>query len=89
MAGHGEGWVKAILYALAANGCIAVAKGVAALWSGSGAMLADVPFPAINTSHLAWDDSNRRDISTAAQPSARAGYLPYMHFDRYSSWHLV
>ena len=31
----------------------------------------------------------RRGISAVAQPSARAGYLPYIHFDRYSSWHLV
>jgi len=45
MAGHGEGSVKAILYALAANAGIAVAKG--------------------------------------------SGCLPYIHFDRYSSWHPV
>ncbi len=41
MAGTGEGSVKAILYALGANSGIAVAKGVAAAWTGSGAMLAE------------------------------------------------
>lgn len=41
MAGHGEGSVKAILYALGANGGNALAKGVAAFWTGSGAMLAE------------------------------------------------
>lgn len=52
MAGHGEGSVKAILYALAANGGIALAKGVAALWTGSGAMLAE-------TIHSAADCGNQ------------------------------
>lgn len=41
MAGHGKDSVKAILYALAANIGIALFKGAAALWTGSGAMLAE------------------------------------------------
>jgi cation diffusion facilitator family transporter len=41
VAGHGEGSVKAILYALAANAGIAAAKGAAAIWTGSGSMLAE------------------------------------------------
>ena len=41
MAGQGKGAVRAILYALAANAGIAVAKGGAAFWTGSGAMLAE------------------------------------------------
>jgi cation diffusion facilitator family transporter len=38
---HGNGSVKAIMYALGANGGIAVAKGFAAWHTGSGAMLAE------------------------------------------------
>lgn len=38
---HGNGSIKAIMYALGANGCIAVAKGFAAWHTGSGAMLAE------------------------------------------------
>jgi cation diffusion facilitator family transporter len=41
MPGHGEGSVKAILYALGANAGIAASKGAAAMWTGSGAMLAE------------------------------------------------
>jgi cation diffusion facilitator family transporter len=41
MAGQGEGSVKAILYALGANAGIAASKGAAALWTGSGSMLAE------------------------------------------------
>lgn len=41
MSGHSEGSVKAIYYALAANAGIAFFKGAAALWTGSGAMLAE------------------------------------------------
>jgi divalent metal cation (Fe/Co/Zn/Cd) transporter len=41
MADQGEGSVKAILYAVAANGGIAIPKGAAALWTGSGSMLAE------------------------------------------------
>ncbi len=41
MAGQDHGSVKAILYALGANLGIALAKGGAALWTGSGAMLAE------------------------------------------------
>ena len=41
MAGQGRGAVRAILYALGANAGIAVAKGGAAFWTGSGAMLAE------------------------------------------------
>jgi len=41
MAGQGKGAVRAILYALCANTGIAVAKGGAAFWTGSGAMLAE------------------------------------------------
>ena len=41
IAGQGKGAVRAILYALGANAGIAVAKGGAAFWTGSGAMLAD------------------------------------------------
>jgi cation diffusion facilitator family transporter len=38
---HGNGSIKAIMYALGANGGIAVAKGFAAWHTGSGAMLAE------------------------------------------------
>jgi len=38
---HGNGSLKAIIYALGANGGIAVAKGLAAWHTGSGAMLAE------------------------------------------------
>jgi cation diffusion facilitator family transporter len=41
MAGQDHGSVRAILYALGANFGIAVAKGGAAFWTGSGAMLAE------------------------------------------------
>jgi cation diffusion facilitator family transporter len=41
MAGQDHGSVRAILYALGANSGIAIAKGGAALWTGSGAMLAE------------------------------------------------
>lgn len=41
MAGQGKGAVRAILYAFAANAGIAAAKGGAAFWTGSGAMLAE------------------------------------------------
>jgi len=41
MAGQDHGSVKAILYALGANSGIALAKGGGALWTGSGAMLAE------------------------------------------------
>jgi len=37
---HG-GSTKAVLYALGANGGIAVAKSAAAIWTGSGSMLAE------------------------------------------------
>lgn len=52
MAGQGGDAVKAILYALVANAGIAVAKGAAALWTGSGAMLAE-------TIHSAADCGNQ------------------------------
>ncbi len=38
---HGANSLKSIIYALTANSAIAVAKGVAAWWTGSGAMLAE------------------------------------------------
>ena len=41
MAGQDHGSVRAILYALGANLGIALAKGGAAMWTGSGAMLAE------------------------------------------------
>jgi cation diffusion facilitator family transporter len=41
MAGQDHGSVRAILYALGANFGIAIAKGGAAIWTGSGAMLAE------------------------------------------------
>ncbi|HMM72723.1 MAG TPA: cation diffusion facilitator family transporter, partial [Rhodocyclaceae bacterium] len=41
MAHGSEGSLRAILYALAANGGIALTKLVAAAWTGSGAMLAE------------------------------------------------
>lgn len=41
MAGQGKGAVRAIFYALGANAGIAAAKGGAAFWTGSGAMLAE------------------------------------------------
>lgn len=41
MAGQGKAAVRAILYALGANAGIAAAKGGAAFWTGSGAMLAE------------------------------------------------
>lgn len=41
MAGQGKGAVRAILFALGANAGIAAAKGGAAFWTGSGAMLAE------------------------------------------------
>jgi cation diffusion facilitator family transporter len=41
MAGQDHGSVRAILYALGANSGIAIAKGGAAFWTGSGAMLAE------------------------------------------------
>jgi cation diffusion facilitator family transporter len=41
MSSHSEGSTKAIFYALGANGGIAIAKFIAALYTGSGAMLAE------------------------------------------------
>lgn len=41
MSSHSDGSIKAIFYALGANGGIALAKFVAALYTGSGAMLAE------------------------------------------------
>ena len=38
---HSNGSIKAIMYALGANGGIAIAKGLAAWYTGSGAMLAE------------------------------------------------
>src|SRR5688572_15204321 len=64
MAGQDDGSVKAILYALGANSGIAIAKGGAAFWTGSGAMLAE-------TIHSIADCANQVLLLIGLKRSAR------------------
>jgi cation diffusion facilitator family transporter len=64
MAGQDHGSVKAILYALGANSGIAIAKGGAAFWTGSGAMLAE-------TIHSIADCANQVLLLIGLKRSAR------------------
>jgi cation diffusion facilitator family transporter len=64
MPSAGEGSVKAILYALGANAGIAISKGAAALWTGSGAMLAE-------TIHSVADCGNQVLLLIGMKRSAR------------------
>jgi cation diffusion facilitator family transporter len=84
MAGQDHGSVKAILYALGANFGIALAKGGAALWTGSGAMLAE-------TIHSVADCANQVllliGLKRAARPPTAEhplGYGKAMYF-----WSLI
>ena len=64
MSRHAEGSVRAILYALGANAGIALAKGAAAMWTGSGAMLAE-------TIHSVADCGNQVLLLIGIKRSAR------------------
>jgi cation diffusion facilitator family transporter len=84
MAGQAHGSVKAILYALGANSGIALAKGGAALWTGSGAMLAE-------TIHSVADCANQVllliGLKQAQRPATQEhplGYGKVMYF-----WSLI
>ena len=84
MAGQDHGSVKAILYALGANFGIALAKGGAAYWTGSGAMLAE-------TIHSFADCANQVllliGLKRAARPATAQhplGYGKAMYF-----WSLI
>ena len=84
MAGQDHGSVKAILYALGANFGIALAKGGAAIWTGSGAMLAE-------TIHSIADCANQVllliGLKRAARPATAEhplGYGKAMYF-----WSLI
>ncbi len=84
MAGQDHGSLKAILYALGANFGIALAKGGAAFWTGSGAMLAE-------TIHSFADCANQVllliGLKRAARPATAQhplGYGKAMYF-----WSLI
>ncbi len=84
MAGQDHGSVRAILYALGANSGIALAKGGAALWTGSGAMLAE-------TIHSVADCANQvllliglRHAAGAPTAEHPLGYGKVMYF-----WSLI
>src|SRR5262245_5037853 len=84
MAGQDHGSVRAILYALGANSGIALAKGGAALWTGSGAMLAE-------TIHSVADCANQVLLLIGLRRAARPptadhplGYGKAMYF-----WSLI
>jgi cation diffusion facilitator family transporter len=84
MAGPDHGSVKAILYALGANSGIAIAKGGAAIWTGSGAMLAE-------TIHSVADCANQVllliGLKQAQRPATQEhplGYGKVMYF-----WSLI
>jgi len=84
MAGQDHGSVRAILYALGANFGIALAKGGAAIWTGSGAMLAE-------TIHSFADCANQVLLLIGLKRAARAataehplGYGKVMYF-----WSLI
>jgi cation diffusion facilitator family transporter len=84
MAGQDHGSVKAILYALGANSGIALAKGGGALWTGSGAMLAE-------TIHSVADCANQvllliglRQAQRPATQEHPLGYGKVMYF-----WSLI
>jgi cation diffusion facilitator family transporter len=84
MAAPDHGSVKAILFALGANAGIALAKGGAALWTGSGAMLAE-------TIHSVADCANQVllliGLKGAARPATAEhplGYGKVMYF-----WSLI
>jgi cation diffusion facilitator family transporter len=84
MAGQDHGSVRAILYALGANFGIALAKGGAALWTGSGAMLAE-------TIHSFADCANQLLLLIGVKHAARPPTLehPLGHGRAMYFWSLI
>ena len=84
MAERDHGSVRAILYALGANTGIALAKGGAALWTGSGAMLAE-------TIHSVADCANQVLLLIGLRQSARPATAehPLGHGKAMYFWSLI
>ncbi|MDY7549062.1 cation diffusion facilitator family transporter [Glaciimonas sp. CA11.2] len=80
MASHNEGSTKAIFYALAANGGIALAKFVAAILTGSGAMLAEAIHSLADCTNQVFLLIGLKEAKKPANDSHPMGYARVVYF---------
>ncbi|QRX81852.1 cation diffusion facilitator family transporter [Glaciimonas sp. PAMC28666] len=80
MATHTEGSTKAIFYALGANGGIALAKFVAALFTGSGAMLAEAIHSLADCTNQVFLLIGLKESKKAANDAHPMGYARVVYF---------
>ncbi|KAF3996229.1 cation diffusion facilitator family transporter [Glaciimonas immobilis] len=80
MASHTEGSTKAIFYALGANGGIALAKFVAALFTGSGAMLAEAIHSLADCTNQVFLLIGLKEAQRPANDSHPMGYARVVYF---------
>ncbi|PUA16563.1 cation diffusion facilitator family transporter [Glaciimonas sp. PCH181] len=80
MASHSEGSTKAIFYALGANGGIALAKFVAAAFTGSGAMLAEAIHSLADCTNQVFLLIGLKEATTPANDTHPMGYARVVYF---------